>query len=50
MSGWMFSLALMMGCGGDEVREAGSQRVLSGPRSFRLVYSNNVNGEIEPCG
>jgi hypothetical protein len=67
--------ALLIGCGGSSVEEAGQVEPVEvatplvqktpqvakktsegppewvgGPGTLTVVYSNNVDGEIEPCG
>ena len=40
----MIPLLLLLACGKGSPPEA------SVPRAFTLVYSGNLDGEIEPCG
>ena len=38
-------LLTLLGCTAEELEPAAE-----GERRFTLVYSNNLDGEIEPCG
>jgi len=42
--GALVLLAGLAPCGAKEAEESG------GPRHLALVYTNNLDGEIEPCG
>ena len=39
------SLLTLLGCTAEELGP-----ISDGERRFTLVYSNNLDGEIEPCG
>ena len=49
----MIPLVVLLSCGGSPVDPApGAAPVagVEGGRAFAIVYSGNLDGEIEPCG
>ena len=43
-------LVTTMGCDGESPQEPAPPTASTPAGSLQLVYSNNLDGEIEPCG
>ncbi|MFT5682683.1 MAG: hypothetical protein ACI8RZ_003607 [Myxococcota bacterium] len=44
------SLLALLGCTGEEPTPAVQTLSAQGDRLLTLVYTNNLDGEIDPCG